>query len=485
MGSQTSCRIGDYELLKTLGVGATGKVKLARHVSTGELVAVKIIRKSLLTTRPNLYQKVHREIAVMKLLAGNCLQIQRRLRNKKPFNNLTSHNNFSILEGIGLMNLIQVYDTDHSFVLVLEYCQGGELFDVLVDNGYLPEDTVRDYLQQIVFALEFCHNRGVCHRDLKPENLLLTSDGRIKLADFGMSNLLTPGSLLETSCGSPQYCAPEVIRGDPYEGKSADIWSLGVVLFAMTTGGLPFDDDNLHRLIGKIQSGAYYTPAEVSKPLSDLIQSMMVVDPEHRATIEDIKKSPFFTAAPCRRDIYKESDFDLDRRLPFEDLPIEEPDVTILRYLGDLGLGDFPTIRRRLNSSDHNLEKDFYYQLAEYCRGTLTFQQADDIPPSPPSRSASNSPKPTNSNVAQQTNKNEDHTALANIAIADNYQHQSGNKGGFEGKSANTQRSVSFHQNWFQLYGTPDFPATIAVSKIQFPNNDMRTVTALRSVSSR
>lgn len=379
MGAQTPVCIRNYEVIKTLGAGSTGKVKLARHRVTNELVALKIIRKDLLVRKRNLFTKVRREIAVMKLIAGNCLAVE---QNKHALAQLCPE---PIPEShIGVLQLLDVYDTENSFVLVLEYCDGGELFDLLVQNGYLPEHQVLDLFQQLVCALDFCHNRGICHRDLKPENVLINADGRVKLADFGMASLLTPGSLLETSCGSPQYCAPEVILGEPYAGCAADVWSLGVVLYAMTTGGLPFDDDNLHRLMAKINSGAFYMPAEVPDDLADLIRSMLTVDPSQRATLNDIKKSKWFLSSPCRKDIYmEEQDAVVLPPQSEDDVPVEDPDSAILQYLRDLGLGDDPTIRRRLRTSARCLERDFYYQLLRLCGDSLEFQPAEDMPPSP------------------------------------------------------------------------------------------------------
>lgn len=370
--------ITDYHIIKTLGAGSTGKVKLARHPVTDELVALKIIRKDLLNTKRNLFTKVHREIAVMKLINGNCNAVKHNNRLLALHNpDLTNH------AQIGVLQLLDVYETENLFVLVLEYCNGGELFDLLVQNGYLQQPLVLDLFQQLVYALDFCHKRGICHRDLKPENVLLTSDGRVKLADFGMASLLTPGCLLETSCGSPQYVAPEVILGESYAGPVADVWSLGVVLYAMTTGGLPFDDDNLQRLTSKITSGAFYMPAEVPDDLADLIRSMLTVEPSQRATLDDVKASKWFKSSPPREDIYKEDKGTVVPLQFWDDIPVEDPDRAVLQYLRDLGLGDDPTIRRRLRSEARCLERDFYYQLLRLCGDSLEFQPADDMPPSP------------------------------------------------------------------------------------------------------
>lgn len=374
--------IGDYIPIKTLGTGATGKVKLARHVETGQYVALKIIRKQLLDGRYSLYQQVKREIAVMKLISGSCRHVAR-----------LSSTRLDCQQAVGVLNLLDVYETDACLVLVLEYCEGGELFDVLVESCYFPEPKVLDYFQQLVYALEFCHNRGVCHRDLKPENVLLTADGQLKLADFGLSGLLSPGCLLETSCGSPQYSAPEVISGESYEGCPADIWSLGAVLFAMATGGLPFHDDNITRLINKIQAGAFYIPPAVPTGVAELIKSMLVVDPSKRATIQDIKNSEWFQSRECRTSVYKDEQLDFNEFLAVHSqYPIEKPDPKILRYLADLGLGDIPTIERRLRSPDRCLERDYYYQLDEFCYDSLAFRPVQEVPMSPRSRSTAGSP---------------------------------------------------------------------------------------------
>lgn len=380
MGTQSKVlALTDYHIIKTLGSGATGKVKLARHPHTDELVALKIISKRLLLRQRNLYEKVRREIAVMKLLAGNCLAVEQG-----------RHNAASLLPEpipdahIGVMKLVDVYDTEHSFVLVLEYCDGGELFDLLVERGYLAEHLVLDLFQQLVYALQFCHERGICHRDLKPENVLLMSDGRIKLADFGMSSLLTPDCLLQTACGSPHYCAPEVLRGEAYEGRPADIWSLGVVLYAMTTGGLPFDDDNLHRLITKVSSGAFYLPEPVPEDLATVIQSMLTVDPKKRATLEDIKSSDWFRSRACRNDIYRGGVYgNVQPAEVADDRLVESPNNEIVNYLRDLGLGNKATIRLRLAAKERCVERDFYYQLYNLCGESLCFQSGQDIPPSP------------------------------------------------------------------------------------------------------
>jgi serine/threonine protein kinase len=149
--------------------------------------------------------------------------------------------------------------------LVLEHIEGGELFDYLVKRGRLSESEALAFFQQIIFGVEFCHRHLVCHRDLKPENLLLDKEMNVKIADFGMASLQGPGRMLETSCGSPHYASPEIIKGIKYNGPGADVWSCGVILYALLTGNLPFDDENIRKLLTKVKAGMYFIRLSFSK----------------------------------------------------------------------------------------------------------------------------------------------------------------------------------------------------------------------------
>jgi len=218
--------VGPYELRKTLGTGSTGVVKLGIHMETGFSVAVKIISKESLKMDKDLQEKVEREIAIMKLV---------------------SHPH--------VLTLYDVYESEHNLFLVLEHVEGGELFDYLVSRGRLPVSEALVFFQQIISAVDFCHHHYICHRDLKPENLLLDGCKNIKIADFGMASLQLRGSMLDTSCGSPHYASPEVVRGEKYDGRAADVWSCGVILFALLTGCLPFDDEDIQKLLMKVKVG--------------------------------------------------------------------------------------------------------------------------------------------------------------------------------------------------------------------------------------
>ncbi|XP_073270565.1 SNF1-related protein kinase catalytic subunit alpha KIN10-like isoform X2 [Primulina huaijiensis] len=176
----------------------------------------------------------------------------------------------------------------------MEYVKRGELFDYIVEKGRLAEDEARHFFQQIIAGVEYCHRNMVVHRDLKPENLLLDSNGNVKLADFGLSNIMRDGHFLRTSCGSPNYAAPEVVSGKLYAGPEVDIWSCGVILYALLCGSLPFDDENIPNLFKKIKSGLYTLPSHLSHGARDLIPRMLVVDPMKRITIHEIRQHPWF-----------------------------------------------------------------------------------------------------------------------------------------------------------------------------------------------
>ncbi|KAJ3159194.1 hypothetical protein HK101_001117, partial [Irineochytrium annulatum] len=278
-------RIGPYALGKTLGVGSTGRVKLGTHIETNHRVAIKIIPKDSFSTdsdaqnltpekRVALNKKIEREITIMKLI---------------------QHPN--------VMQLHDVYETDKELFLILEHVEGGELFDYLVKRGRLVEHEALNFFQQIIYGVDFCHRHLIClscHRDLKPENLLLDRDLNVKIADFGMASLQVTGKMLETSCGSPHYASPEIIKGIRYDGPSADTWSCGVILYALLTGNLPFDDENIRRLLSKVKSGMYFIPDHICPGARDLIKRMLVVDPTKRITLREVMAHPWFNSVPAK-----------------------------------------------------------------------------------------------------------------------------------------------------------------------------------------
>lgn len=210
----------------------------------------------------------------------------------------------------------------------MEYASGGELFDYIVANSRLEDKEACRFFQQIISGVEYIHKLGVVHRDLKPENLLLDSNKNIKIVDFGLSNTYKPGELLQTACGSPCYAAPEMIAGKKYIGSRVDLWSTGVILFAMVSGYLPFEDPNTADLYKKILNCEYETPEWVSDLTKDMISCILDTDPDKRYTIEDIRKHPWFnqvttkstegilvgyTQIPINKDILQKlSEFNID-----------------------------------------------------------------------------------------------------------------------------------------------------------------------------
>ncbi|XP_060919068.1 MAP/microtubule affinity-regulating kinase 3a isoform X8 [Labrus mixtus] len=257
--------VGNYRLLKTIGKGNFAKVKLARHILTGREVAIKIIDKTQLN--PNSLQKLFREVRIMKIL---------------------NHPN--------IVKLFEVIETERTLYLVMEYASGGEVFDYLVAHGRMKEKEARAKFRQIVSAVQYCHQKHIVHRDLKAENLLLDADMNIKIADFGFSNEFTMGNKLDTFCGSPPYAAPELFQGKKYDGPEVDVWSLGVILYTLVSGSLPFDGQNLKELRERVLRGKYRIPFYMSTDCENLLKRFLVLNPSKRGTLEQIMKDRWINA---------------------------------------------------------------------------------------------------------------------------------------------------------------------------------------------
>lgn len=259
--------MGKYELGRTIGEGTFGKVKFAVNTETNERVAVKILDKQKII-RQGMAEAVKKEITIMKMI---------------------SHKH--------IVNLRDVLASKTKIYIVCELATGGELFYRLAHEGKFEENKARCFFQQLISGIEYCHVKGICHRDLKPENLLLGEDQVLKLSDFGLSAIYSgeQGSkLLYTTCGTPNYVAPEVLGDKGYYGESADIWSCGVILFVFLSGYLPFDETSTDLLFKKIQKGQYKIPPWLTVGARSLIARLLVVDPTKRITIEEIKKDDWF-----------------------------------------------------------------------------------------------------------------------------------------------------------------------------------------------
>ncbi|KAG2039905.1 kinase-like domain-containing protein [Suillus americanus] len=337
--------IGLWKVGRTIGKGSSGRVRIARHSKTGQYAAVKIVSKNILMnsitklvdSAEHMLLSIEREIVIMKLI---------------------DHPN--------IMRLYDVWETSSELYLILEYVEGGELFDYLCNKGRLSTSEALGYFQQIISAIDYCHRLNIAHRDLKPENLLMDQNKNIKVADFGMAawQVSSKNGLLQTACGSPHYAAPEVIMGKEYNGRASDIWSCGVILFALLVGRLPFDDEDLPTLLDKVKSGKFDMPAGIDLLAKDLITKMLQKDVVKRITIPEILAHPFYLSQkPKSVDASTPRLTDIAR--PLSDL--DDVDQDILANLRTLWHGTSEEdIKASLKSSEPNWQKGVYRLLTDY-----------------------------------------------------------------------------------------------------------------------
>ncbi|KAJ7512681.1 Pkinase-domain-containing protein [Mycena galericulata] len=369
--------IGPWILGECVGKGASGRVKIAKHKVTGKLAAVKILplaplvnsRASLATQQAKSDKQrlgIDREITMMKLM---------------------NHPN--------IMRIYDVYEGAKELFLILEYVEGGELFDFLVNRGRLPPAEALEYFKQIVYGLNYAHTFSIIHRDLKPENILIASlsPPLIKIADWGMAAFAPPSLQLETSCGSPHYASPEIVNGERYQGNATDIWSCGVILYALLTGRLPFDDKNVKVLLSKVKSGKYEMPNWIDPLAMDLLSRMLVVDVSRRITIPEILSHPWLLST------YKSP---TDKWRPIPNPPLPPSPSTLARPLEHPSLIDpelFSSLRiiwgRHADPHGESIKRDlcspagrgvhakaFYFLLGRYREDSLRARDGGSLPTS-------------------------------------------------------------------------------------------------------
>ncbi|MCL7031224.1 hypothetical protein MKW94_018127 [Papaver nudicaule] len=265
--SRAKVRVGKYDLGRTMGEGTFAKVKFARNCETGENFAIKILDKDKLL-KHKMIDQIKREISTMKLIR---------------------HPN--------VIRMYEVMASKSKIYIVLELVTGGELFDKITSRGRLKEDEARKYFQQLINAVDYCHSRGVFHRDLKPENLLLDASGGLKVSDFGLSALpqqVREDGLLHTTCGTPNYVAPEVVNSKGYDGAKADLWSCGVILFVLMAGYLPFEEANIMELYKKISKADFTCPPWFSTSAKKLIKKILDPNPLTRISISEVIENEWF-----------------------------------------------------------------------------------------------------------------------------------------------------------------------------------------------
>ena len=316
--------IGQFILGEKLGQGTFGVVVLGTHQLTGEKVAIKILEKEKIIQEAD-KTRIEREIKILKNMR---------------------HNN--------IVHLYDVKETASSLYIIMEYVQGKELFDYIVDKKRLSEIEACNFYQQIISGIEYLGKIRVVHRDLKPENLLLDNKKKIKIVDFGLSNIYPNNELLKTACGSPCYAAPEMINGELYKGLNADIWSSGIVLYAMLCGYLPFEDNDNEILYKKITSGKFKIPKFLSENCKDILHRILNVNPEKRFNIKQIKKHPWFNLINPRINMSEGLLLNVNI-VPIDEKIVDEM-ATQFKFKKEI-------IRANLISNNHNHTTTTYYLL--------------------------------------------------------------------------------------------------------------------------
>ncbi|KAK7372923.1 hypothetical protein VNO80_06313 [Phaseolus coccineus] len=276
-------KVGKYEIGRTVGEGTFAKVKFAQNTETGESVAMKVLDRSTII-KHKMVDQIKMEISIMKLV-------------RHPY----------------VVRLYEVLASRTKIYIILEFITGGELFDKIVSHGRLSEADSRRYFQQLIDGVDYCHSKGVYHRDLKPENLLLDSQGNIKISDFGLSAFPEQGvSMLRTTCGTPNYVAPEVLSHKGYNGAPADVWSCGVILYVLLAGYLPFDELDLTTLYSKIEKAQFSCPTWFPVGAKSLMHRILDPNPEHRITIQQIRNDEWFQKGYVPVSLLEYEDVNLD-----------------------------------------------------------------------------------------------------------------------------------------------------------------------------
>ena len=263
-------QIGDYILGEEIGSGAFGKVLLGRHILTEEKVAIKVLDKSILNQTPEDYELVMKEISILKLVKHKYI-----------------------------VQLYEILQTAQHIFIIMEYCEGKEILDYILQKTKLTELESLKYFQQLINCLFYLHSQNIAHRDVKIDNMLLDSNKDLKLIDFGLSTKYTDDDLLDQPCGTVVYAAPEVLEGKEYHGMLADVWSSGIVLYGMLAGYLPFSDKDDEVNKKQVIKGQIKMPEFLSDSVKDLLKHMLDVNPMTRYTLQEIKDHPWFNTVEC------------------------------------------------------------------------------------------------------------------------------------------------------------------------------------------
>lgn len=325
--------IGDWDLIKTVGAGSMGQVKLARNRRTNEFCAVKVVPRASVENRRRQQQE-----------AALGTQSENKEKNKesdesKDIRTVREAAIGKLLKHPYICNLYEMHIMSSHYYMLFEYVSGGQLLDYIIAHGSLKEKQARKFARAIASALDYCHHNSIVHRDLKIENILISNDGEVKIIDFGLSNLFSSDSLLKTFCGSLYFAAPELLSAFPYCGPEIDVWSFGVVLYVLVCGKVPFDDQSMPALHAKIKRGFVEYPTWISSECRDLLSRMLVVDPHQRATLSEVRNHPWMI-----KGYDKPPDSFLPSRRPLH-LPL---DPSIIEEMTGFEFGDADSIAKRL-----------------------------------------------------------------------------------------------------------------------------------------
>ena len=287
--------LSDYEIKETIGKGTFSIVKLGINKATNEKVAIKILKKKKMQRKKD-KSRLDREISILKRL-----------------------------HHINVIKIHKITEEIDNYYIVMEYCENGELFNYIVAHQRLSEEETAYFFYQLINGLDYIHHKNIVHRDLKPENLLLSQGNVLKIVDFGLSNYYYPdGKLLSTPCGSPCYASPEMVCGNKYNGFRIDIWSCGIIIFAMICGYLPFEDPNNEILFQKIMKCKVDYPDYLSDDVLDIMNKIIVIDPNKRITIEQIKRHPFYLKG---KDEFEKKHKDLVSQVEYDMNKIDNNDI--------------------------------------------------------------------------------------------------------------------------------------------------------------
>ncbi|EHK23941.1 uncharacterized protein TRIVIDRAFT_58043 [Trichoderma virens Gv29-8] len=364
--------IGPWQLGKTLGKGSSARVRLCRHSITKQLAAVKIVNRRMA------YLVQDSSLAALSKWDSSLPEVNGEMRVPVSIEREVAI--LKLIEHPNIMKLYDIWENRSEIYLILEYIDQGDLFTFINTKGRLSEEVAVYFFRQMISAIAYCHSFNVCHRDLKPENILITADLQIKIADFGMAALhQTATHRLATACGSPHYAAPELLKNRQYRGDRADIWSMGVILYAMLSATLPFDDPDLRVMMNKTKKGQYKMPDFLSPEAENLIDRMLQVNPDHRITMKQIWQHLLIQKYNYLDDFGQDTGQPPDTRKGFQYAPIppHQIDPQLLRQLRSLWhMSSDDELERKLGCKEQNDQKAFYWLLYNYRE-----QQLEDFKP--------------------------------------------------------------------------------------------------------